>query len=274
MLGGVKVSRKSIGLIETMGLCAGVTAADAAVKSANVTLIGYEYSKGDGMCTVKVEGDVGAVKAAVAAGMKAAEALSGIKSVDVIARPSDGIVPMLIFNKENVGGEYHLKTGIRPKGQSAGPVLVKRSKPEEKTEAPKEETPVEEAPVFETPIEAPVEEKIEEAPVDVKPEEPVEEVVVEEPSKEPEISEVTEAPAEAETPEATETPAEEPAPSEEPKEEAPVVTEEAEAKTEAPADAKAENNKPADDSLVVKSTSRGKRGGRRPKGGSPKKDKE
>ena len=46
---------KSIGFIETFGLAACVAAADAAVKSANVKLLGFEYAKGDGMCTVKVE---------------------------------------------------------------------------------------------------------------------------------------------------------------------------------------------------------------------------
>ena len=51
---------KSIGFIETFGLAACVAAADAAVKSANVKLLGFEYAKGGGMCTVKVEGNVGA----------------------------------------------------------------------------------------------------------------------------------------------------------------------------------------------------------------------
>ena len=63
-----------------------------AVKSANVKLLGFEYAKGDGMCTVKVEGNVGACKAAVEAGKKAAEAvqgsLSGTKSVLLKARPA------------------------------------------------------------------------------------------------------------------------------------------------------------------------------------------
>ena len=68
---------KSIGFIETFGLAACVAAADAAVKSANVKLLGYEYTKGDGMCTVKVEGNVGACKAAIEAGKKAAEMVNG-----------------------------------------------------------------------------------------------------------------------------------------------------------------------------------------------------
>ena len=46
----------SLGLIETVGLVAAVEAADAAVKSANVTLVGYELARGSGMATVKVEG--------------------------------------------------------------------------------------------------------------------------------------------------------------------------------------------------------------------------
>lgn len=252
------MSQKSIGLIETLGLAAGVTAADAAVKSANVTLIGYEYSKGDGMCTVKVEGDVGAVKAAVAAGSKAAEAICGVKSVDVIARPADGIVAPLIKNKENVGGEYHLQTGIRPKGQSAGPVLVKRSKPEVKAEAPVVETP-QETPVEEIKEEAPVEETVEET----TPEAPVEETPV--------VEEVVEeAPAE-------EAPVETPEPVAEVEEvtEAEEKSEPVEEESVTPAEEKAEvKEETADNSLVVKSTSRGKRGGRRSKGNSPKKDNE
>ena len=224
-----------------MGLEAGITGADEAVKSANVTLIGYEYSKGDGMCTVKVEGDVGAVKAAVAAGSKAAEAVCGIKSVDVIARPANGIVAPLIKNKENVGGEYHLQTGIRPKGQSAGPVLVKRSKPEVTTEA--EEVKAE-APVVATPEETPVEE--------IKEEAPVEETVIEEV-----------------TPEA---PVKEDAVEAEVKEEEPVVEVQepaAEVKEEV-----TEAKETSDNTLAVKSTSIGKRGGRKPRGNSPKKDNE
>jgi len=62
------VADKSIGYIETFGLTSAIVAADAAVKTGNVKLLGYEYAKGNGMCTVKVEGNVGAVKAAIASG--------------------------------------------------------------------------------------------------------------------------------------------------------------------------------------------------------------
>ena len=59
------MQQKSLGLIETQGLAAGIEAADAAVKSANVELVGYELTKGGGWTTIKILGDVGAVKAAV-----------------------------------------------------------------------------------------------------------------------------------------------------------------------------------------------------------------
>ena len=42
------MQQKSLGLIETQGLAAGIEAADAAVKSANVELVGYELTKGGG----------------------------------------------------------------------------------------------------------------------------------------------------------------------------------------------------------------------------------
>ncbi len=138
---------KSIGFIETFGLAACVAAADAAVKSANVKLLGFEYAKGDGMCTVKVEGNVGACKAAVEAGKKAAEAvqgsLSGTKSVLLKARPAPSMRKLLVDNRETVGGEIALAEGYRPKGDSKQPVLVKNWKPKAE---PKAETPMKEAP--------------------------------------------------------------------------------------------------------------------------------
>ncbi len=92
-------NNKCLGFIETFGLAACVAAADAAVKSANVKLLGYEYAKGGGMCTVKVEGNVGACRAAIAAGKKAAEAvngsLSGTKSTLLKARPADRMRELL-----------------------------------------------------------------------------------------------------------------------------------------------------------------------------------
>lgn len=83
--------QESLGLIETIGLTAAVAAADAAVKSANVTLVGYELANGDGMTVVKVRGDVGAVKAAVSAAAAEASRVGTVVSTSVIARPANGL---------------------------------------------------------------------------------------------------------------------------------------------------------------------------------------
>lgn len=93
---------KSLGLIETEGLAAGVEAADAAVKSANVELIGYELTKGGGWTTVKIQGDVGAVKAAVDAARMAAAKVNRVVSTRVIPRPSAGL-DVLVYNPDTVG---------------------------------------------------------------------------------------------------------------------------------------------------------------------------
>ena len=57
------MSSNALGLIETKGYVAAVAAADAMVKAANVTIVARE-EVGDGLVTVVIVGDVGAVKAA------------------------------------------------------------------------------------------------------------------------------------------------------------------------------------------------------------------
>ena len=98
------MSQKSLGLIETTGLTAAIEAADAAVKSANVELIGYELSKGGGMTVVKLYGEVGAVNAAISAATVAAAKINTVVSTKVIARPADGMECMVI-TKETVGAD-------------------------------------------------------------------------------------------------------------------------------------------------------------------------
>ena len=77
---------EALGMVETKGLIGAIEAADAMVKSANVTLIGRELV-GGGLVTVMVRGDVGAVKAATDAGAAAAERIGELISVHVIPRP-------------------------------------------------------------------------------------------------------------------------------------------------------------------------------------------
>jgi ethanolamine utilization protein EutM len=77
---------EALGMIETKGLVAMIEAADAMVKAANVTLVGYEKI-GAGFVTAIVRGDVAAVKAATDAGAAAARRVGELVSVHVIPRP-------------------------------------------------------------------------------------------------------------------------------------------------------------------------------------------
>lgn len=84
----------ALGLIEVYGYLGAIQAADSALKAANVSLIGCEKVKG-GLVTVKLKGDVGAVKASVEAGELAAKALGVLISSHVIPRADSGIWDML-----------------------------------------------------------------------------------------------------------------------------------------------------------------------------------
>ena len=88
------MTNEALGMVETKGLVGSIEAADAMVKAANVTLIGYEKI-GSGLVTVMVRGDVGAVKAAVDAGAASAKVVSEVVSVHVIPRPHTDVEKIL-----------------------------------------------------------------------------------------------------------------------------------------------------------------------------------
>lgn len=81
---------EALGMIETRGFVAMVEAADAMVKAAKVTLVGYEKI-GSGLVTAIVRGDVAAVKAATDAGAAAARRVGELVSVHVIPRPHQNL---------------------------------------------------------------------------------------------------------------------------------------------------------------------------------------
>lgn len=85
---------EALGMVETKGLVGAIEAADAMVKAANVTLVGYEKI-GSGLVTVLVRGDVGAVKAATDTGAAAAQRVGELISVHVIPRPHTDIEKIL-----------------------------------------------------------------------------------------------------------------------------------------------------------------------------------
>lgn len=88
------MEQEALGMIETRGLVPSIEAADAMVKAANVDLIGQQKI-GAGLVTAMVRGDVGAVKAAVDAGVQAAGNVGEVVSNYVIPRPHTDVEKIL-----------------------------------------------------------------------------------------------------------------------------------------------------------------------------------
>lgn len=93
---------EALGVIETVGMAAAIEAADSCVKSANVELIGYELSKGSGLVTIKIKGNVGAVKAAIEAAKISAGRINKIYAALVIPRPAKSL-DRIIESESTVG---------------------------------------------------------------------------------------------------------------------------------------------------------------------------
>ncbi len=89
---------EALGMIETRGLVAMIEAADAMVKAAHVTLVGWERI-GSGYVTVLVRGDVAAVRAATDAGAAAARRVGEVVSAHVIPRPHPSLEESLPVGK-------------------------------------------------------------------------------------------------------------------------------------------------------------------------------
>ena len=92
-------SSEALGMIETKGFAAMVEASDAMVKAAKVELIGYEKI-GGGYVTAIVRGDVASVRAAVDAGLKAAEKVGEIVSTHIIPRPHSNVDSALPLGRQ------------------------------------------------------------------------------------------------------------------------------------------------------------------------------
>lgn len=89
------MSQEAIGLLETKGLTALVSGADAMLKSANVTLTGPMKGVGSALVSATVTGNVAAVKAAIDAGAEAASQYGEVVSAHVIARPDEQVASIL-----------------------------------------------------------------------------------------------------------------------------------------------------------------------------------
>ncbi len=135
------MSTGALGMLETYGLIAAIEGLDAAVKAANVTLCGFKYVTG-GLVTFFVTGDVGATKAAIAAGQTAAEKVGKVISSHVIPRPAESTTIIASPTEKPAGRRRG--TGIHKRDFAAkAPV---KSEPAKKPEEPKsvpESAPVE-----------------------------------------------------------------------------------------------------------------------------------
>ena len=80
----------ALGMIETRGLVGMIEAADAMLKTANVTLVSWQKVDA-GLVTALIRGDVGSVKAATDAGAAAARRVGELVSVHVIPRPHGSV---------------------------------------------------------------------------------------------------------------------------------------------------------------------------------------
>ena len=88
------MNEQAMGLIETIGYAAAVSAADAALKAANVTLEAVERVIGVGGklgVTIHLSGEVAAVASAVEAGRTEAERFGALVSAHVIPRAHDEV---------------------------------------------------------------------------------------------------------------------------------------------------------------------------------------
>lgn len=126
----------ALGLVETRGLVAAIEAADAMLKASNVKLIGKEITKA-ALVTIKVTGDVAAVKSAVDAGAAAANRVGEVVTTHVIPQPDKQIVTIIpeIESKEIL---QQPKIEVKKKTESVNtqepekePIIEIKSEPKE-----------------------------------------------------------------------------------------------------------------------------------------------
>ncbi|WP_270525677.1 BMC domain-containing protein [Enterococcus raffinosus] len=168
--------KQVIGLVEVKGLASAIEVSDTMVKVANVELLGVEKAKGFGWMTVKVAGDVGAVKAAVDAGKAKAVANNVYLSALVIPRPANNL-ENFFFAKEKKASDLPAERSDKTPMVNE-PVVEEAKKVSDQPKS--EEEPVAAEPIKETTDkkEAVKEESIKEEPIkqdQVKKEKPIKE---------------------------------------------------------------------------------------------------
>jgi ethanolamine utilization protein EutM len=91
------MAKQALGILETKGFISLVEAADAALKSADITMVGWTKI-GSGLVTGFFAGDVAAVKAGMDAAADAASQHGQVNSIQVIPRPHDDLAGFVSFS--------------------------------------------------------------------------------------------------------------------------------------------------------------------------------
>ena len=104
---------KSLGTIEVVGLSSAIVVADAMAKTANIEINDLEITKGFGYVTVKIFGDVGAVKAAISAGKSLALQSGAYVASNVIARPNMDLEKRILSFREEEKKEEPKKEEVK-----------------------------------------------------------------------------------------------------------------------------------------------------------------
>ncbi|MDE1548755.1 BMC domain-containing protein [Jeotgalibaca caeni] len=107
--------QRALGLIEVKGMLGAVLAADAAMKAADVELLGNRRIRG-GLTTVQLLGDVAAIHAAVEAGAEVVKNTDSFVSSHVIARLDEQVEHMLLkkYQKEEKREEPVASNPVNP----------------------------------------------------------------------------------------------------------------------------------------------------------------
>lgn len=113
----------ALGLIETKGLIGAIEAADAMVKAANVKLVSKEKITA-ALVTVKIIGEVAAVKSAVDAGAAAAQRVSQLISAHVIPRPDDQLEDIIYYSQLQTKSEKPEDKKAKPKPKKLEPEKI------------------------------------------------------------------------------------------------------------------------------------------------------
>lgn len=119
---------KSLGLLEIKGLASAITMSDVMAKVAAIEILEIERAKGFGWMTIKINGDVAAVQAAIDAGTAKAKEDNSFVSAKVIPRPDESIAKVFIKSTE--------KPKIQPTTPEKSAEVVETMQPEKVEETP------------------------------------------------------------------------------------------------------------------------------------------